>query len=112
MAESADPSMNRPPSPEAEPALAAPVAALKLSTRRTRERMTANLNALEQKARSAVGGGSPGDVTVSAGQSRLLSTTSAVAAVRRLRAMPVKTAVAISVVTACVVAIRARRSRS
>jgi hypothetical protein len=108
MAENADAPVNA--SPPADSALAAPVAALKLSTRRTRERMTANLNALEHKVRHAVGGDSR-DVAPSSGQTRLLTTMGAVAAVRRLRAMPLKTAVAISIVAAAVVAMRARLSR-
>lgn len=111
MAESADPSVKPTLSPEAEPEpLAAPVAALKLSTRRTRERMTANLDALEHRARSAVGGYSA-DTAPATGQARVLSTVTAVAAVRRLRAMPVRTAAAIGIVTACLVAVGFRRSR-
>lgn len=85
---------------------AAPVVALKIATRRTRERMTANLNALEQKVRHAVGGQSRDGAA--SGQIRLLTATSAVATVRRLRAMPLKTAVAIGVVAAAVIAMRAR----
>ena len=107
MAESADPSVN--PTPSLEP-LAAPVAALKLSTMRTRQRMTANLDALEHKARSAVGVYSA-DTAPSTGQARVLSTVTAVAAFRRIRAMPVRTLAAIGIVTACLVAVGLRRSR-
>ena len=106
MAENADPSVNATPSND--PALAAPVAALKIATRRTRERMTANLNALEHKVRHAVGGQSRDGAA--SGRIRLLTATSAVATVRRLRAMPLKTAVAIGVVAAAVIAMRARLS--
>ena len=115
MAEIADPSVNPPsvtpsssPAPETE--LAAPVAELKLATRRTRERMSANLNALERKVRAAVGG-DRGDMPPSAGQRRLLNTVSAAATVRRLRALPFRTVAAIGIVTACVVALGVRRSR-
>lgn len=110
MAEIADASMNPPPSPEPEQALAAPVAALKLSTRRTRERMADTLNALEHRVRAAVGGDS-GDLAASSGQRRLLSTVTAAATVRRLRALPFRTAAAIGIVTACLVALGVRRSR-
>ena len=111
MAESADPSVNPTPSPEAAPEpLAAPITALKLSTRRTRERLTANLDALEQRARSAVGGYSA-DTATSSGQARILSTVTAAAAFRRVRAMPVRTVAAIGIVTACLVAVGLRRSR-